>query len=59
MSNISLLLAEELNVKPAYVENVIALPVAIYAETLWDCKRAGKETVQQVMKYPCVTVANL
>ena len=40
-------------------ENVIALPVAIYAETLWDCKRAGKETMQQVMKYPCVTVANL
>ena len=25
MSNISLLLAEELNVKPAYVDNVIAL----------------------------------
>lgn len=40
-------------------ENTIALPVAIYAETLWDCHQEGKETIQQVMKYPCVTVANI
>lgn len=37
----------------------IPLPVAIYAETLWDCQKEGMETVLQVMKYPCVTMANL
>jgi len=39
-------------------ESEIFLPVAIYAETLWNCRKDGMETVQQVMKYPCVTVAN-
>lgn len=46
-------------VEDGMFENKIFLPVAIYAETLWDCRKAGMETVQQVMKYPCVTVANL
>lgn len=46
-------------VEDAMFENEIYLPVAIYAETLWDCHKDGMETVQQVMKYPCVTVANM
>ena len=46
-------------VEKGMFETTIALPVAIYAETLWDPERAGMETVLQVMKYPCVTMANL
>ena len=46
-------------VEDGMFETEISLPVAIYAETLWDCRKDGMETVQQVMKYPCVTVANL
>ena len=46
-------------VEKGMFEAVIALPVAIYAETLWDPQRAGMETVLQVMKYPCVTMVNL
>jgi len=40
-------------------ETTVALPAAIYAETLWDPRKPGMETVLQVMKYPCVTMANL
>ena len=46
-------------VEDGMFESEISLPVAIYADTLWDCHKEGMETVQQVMKYPCVTVANL
>ena len=46
-------------VEKGLFETTIALPVAIYAETLWDCERPGMETVLQVMKYPCVKMANL
>ena len=46
-------------VEDGMLENQIALPVAIYAETLWDCQKAGNDTLQQVMKYPCVTLTNI
>ena len=46
-------------VEKGMFETTVALPVAIYAETLWDPQRAGMETVLQVMQYPCVTYANL
>ena len=46
-------------VEDGMFETGIPLPVAIYAETLWDAQKDGMETVLQVMKYPCVTMANL
>ena len=46
-------------VEDGMFESYISLPVAIYAETLWDCQKDGMETVQQVMKYPCVAMANM
>ena len=46
-------------VEDGMFEAKIYLPVAIYAETLWDCQKDGMDTVQQVMKYPCVKMANL
>ena len=46
-------------VEDGMFEAKIYLPVAIYAETLWNCQKDGMDTVQQVMKYPCVTMANL
>lgn len=46
-------------VEDGLLENAITLPVAIYAETLWDCNRSGEETVLDVMKYPCVKMANV
>ena len=46
-------------VEDGMFESHISLPVAIYAETLWDCQKDGMETVQQVMKYPCVAMANM
>ncbi|MBR5869682.1 MAG: hypothetical protein IKZ09_01475 [Clostridia bacterium] len=46
-------------VEDGMFESEIPLPVAIYAETLWDSQKEGMETVLQVMKYPCVTMANI
>ena len=46
-------------VEDGMLEASIPLPVAIYAQTLWNCHEESLETVQQVMKYPCVTVVNL
>lgn len=46
-------------VEKGMFEAAIPLPVAIYAETLWNCDRPGMETVLEVMKYPCVEMANL
>ena len=46
-------------VEKGMFETTIALPVAIYAETLWNPNRPGMETVLDVMKYPCVQMANL
>lgn len=46
-------------VEDGMLEDHITLPVAIYAEILWNCTREGMETVQQVMKYRCITVENM
>lgn len=46
-------------VEKGMFETTIALPVAIYAETLWNPEKPGMETVLDVMKYPCVQMANL
>ena len=40
-------------------EYEIPLPAAIYAETLWDAERDGRDILCEVCKFPCVTIANL
>ena len=46
-------------VEDGMFESYISMPVAIYAELLWNCQKDGMETVQQIMKYPCVQMANM
>lgn len=41
-------------VEDAMLENKIALPVALYAEMLWNPDRNASEMIGQVAKYPCV-----
>ena len=46
-------------VEDAMLENQIMLPVALYADMLWDCNRDVYEIVEQVSKYRCVQYANI
>ena len=46
-------------VEDAMLENEIMLPVALYADILWDNSRDVTETIEQVSKYPCVQYANI
>ena len=41
------------------LEEEIPLSAAIYAETLWNPDREGREILAEVMKYPCVKIANI
>ena len=40
-------------------EYEIPLPAALYAETLWDCERDGRDILCEVSKIPGVTIANI
>ena len=40
-------------------EKEIPLPAAIYAETLWDSEKPGKDILNEVIKFPCVKAANI
>jgi hypothetical protein len=40
-------------------EYEIPLPAALYAETLWDCERDGRNILCEVMKFPCVKISDL
>ncbi|MBO4594478.1 MAG: hypothetical protein J5697_02110 [Clostridia bacterium] len=40
-------------------EKEIPLPAAIYAETLWDSEKSGKDILNEVIKFPCVKAANI
>ena len=46
-------------VEDGLFEKEIALPVALYAETLWDCSKESDETIDKVMLFPCVKLANV
>lgn len=46
-------------VEDAMFENEIMLPVALYADMLWDCSRDVAKAIGQVSKYPCVHYANV
>ncbi len=49
----------EIVLEDGVFEYEIPLPAALYAETLWDCERDGRDILCEVIKFPCVTVANL
>jgi hypothetical protein len=49
----------EIVLEDGMFEYEIPLPAALYAETLWDSDRDGRDILCEVVKFPCVTVANL
>ena len=46
-------------VEDGLFEKEIPFPVALYAETLWDCETQSDEIMKKVMLFPCVKFANL
>lgn len=46
-------------VEDAMLENEIALPVALFAELLWNPEKDSLELIEQVAKYPCVHFSNI
>lgn len=49
----------EIVLEDGMFEYEIPLPAALYAETLWDCERDGRDILAEVLKFPCVTVASI
>ena len=46
-------------IEDGMLEAEIPLPAAIYSAALWNPRRSGEEILSEVMKYPCVKVANI
>lgn len=49
----------EIVIEDGVFEYEIPLPAALYAETLWDPERDGRDILCEVAKFPCVKLANL
>lgn len=49
----------EIVLEDGMFEYEIPLPAALYAETLWDCERDGRDILCEVAKFPCVTVTSI
>ena len=46
-------------VEDGIFEDKIFLPVALYANIIWDCNKNSTDLISEVMKYPCVELANV
>jgi hypothetical protein len=49
----------EIVIEDGIFEQEISLPAALYAETLWNPERDGRDILCEVCKFPCVTIANI